>query len=1148
MYLGNTKGPRRESCSVIFQLQLHAPINCSLAYWSYMQAAGLVRTGLCPRLVRRVLLYVTVLSSVCWSAPAATSTSLAVLPGNSVAERMILTFTATVSAGGNPAGTGLVKFCDMQTAIYCEDGTLLGSVWLAKNGTATLRMPLSFGSHKIQAVFQGTSAYGASSSAPAVVNVSTGSASTNTSITSSQYYGYGGLYQVQAAITGAPVPAISGTLAFLDGSNGNFNLGSVSVGSSSLNFTPLASVGGASLQQPQYTAVGDFNGDGKLDFVVASNVANAAQVFLGKGDGTFTPSANLTTNGSNGMLTADFNGDGLLDIAILEVSTISVYAGRGDGTFTLASTTSTGDWGYSFAIGDFNEDGIPDFAVTENYINSVQLLTGNGDGSFKPGASYRTGNNPEGIVATDFNRDGYIDLAFVNQVDKTATLLFGGANGTFTTGPTISLPASPYTLAAGDFNGDGIPDLAISAQLSGGEIFLGAGDGTFTQIAALTCGPSGAGYGIETSDFNQDGKTDLLVGGTIFLGDGTGKFSLLTYVGGNGSPVSIGDVNSDGSPDLLTPVYSSYSPYNGNVYVSLSQAAAPVSVAPLRVLGPGAHSVFASYGGDALHAPSQSSALAMAGAKISTSLSLDIYPGTTVSTGVNTQFVAKVSPQSIGAYVATGTMTFKDGATVLGTGSVSSGQASLSTNTLVTGSHTISVSYSGDTNFLSSNSPSKIVNVSGATTPTITWPTPVAISYGTALTTTQLNASSGGVAGTFVYTPAAGTMLSAGTKTLSVTFTPTDTSMYTSATTTVQLVVNKAALNVIVNNAVMTYGGIVPTFTAKYSGFLNGDTSAVLTGTPALNAGVTATSPAGTYTITGSEGNLAAANYSFVFFNGMLTIDRATLIVSANNDTKTYGQSKSYGPGSTAFTSNGLQNSETIGSVTITASGGSAANGAVGSYVLSPSAAVGGTFTATNYSVTYVNGTLTVNKAPLTITANDQTKTYGNTFNFTNLMFTAAGLQNGETVGAVSESSTGADASAPVSGSPYGILPTNARGGTFLASNYTITYVPGWLTITTRFTSTAINKDAPDPSKRGTPFTVTVTVTTSYATAAGTVSVALADPANTTCTVTLSAGRGSCTMTPPASDPNDTYRLTATYPGDGNYSPSTSPSVNHHVN
>ncbi len=112
-------------------------------------------------------------------------------------------------------------------------------------------------------------------------------------------------------------------------------------------------------------------------------------------------------------------------------------------------------------------------------------------------------------------------------------------------------------------------------------------------------------------------------------------------------------------------------------------------------------------------------------------------------------------------------------------------------------------------------------------------------------------------------------------------------------------------------------------------------------------------------------GGTTAPNYTLVGASGSVTVTTATLSITANDDSKTYGQTKSYGAGSTAFTTSPLQNGETIGTVTITASGGTAVSDPAGAYNLIPSAATGGTFSPANYSISYVNGTLTVNPLPV---------------------------------------------------------------------------------------------------------------------------------------------------------------------------------------
>jgi RHS repeat-associated protein len=136
------------------------------------------------------------------------------------------------------------------------------------------------------------------------------------------------------------------------------------------------------------------------------------------------------------------------------------------------------------------------------------------------------------------------------------------------------------------------------------------------------------------------------------------------------------------------------------------------------------------------------------------------------------------------------------------------------------------------------------------------------------------------VPGTFVYTPAVGTVLAAGSQTLSVTFTPTNTTQYNTVTASVPLTVNKAVLTVTASNASRVYGAANPTFTDTLTGFVNGDTSSVVSGAPSLTTTATTTSAPGSYPITSAAGTLSAANYSFTFVNGTLTVTTTTQTIS----------------------------------------------------------------------------------------------------------------------------------------------------------------------------------------------------------------------------------------------------------------------------
>ncbi len=260
------------------------------------------------------------------------------------------------------------------------------------------------------------------------------------------------------------------------------------------------------------------------------------------------------------------------------------------------------------------------------------------------------------------------------------------------------------------------------------------------------------------------------------------------------------------------------------------------------------------------------------------------------------------------------------------------------------------------------------------------------------------------------------------------------------------LTVNPATLTYTATAASRTYGAGNPAFSGSVSGFVNGETLATATtGSASFTSAATTGSGVGSYAIDGS--GLTANNGNYIFAQAAgnataLTVNKAALTVTASNASKSYGQA----PTLTLFTSNGLQNGETVGSVTETSAGTTTtASVAGGPYTITPSAATGGTFNLGNYNITYATGLLTVNPAPLTVTASSASKSYGQTPTLT--AFTHSALQNGETIGSVTETSPGTSATASVAGGPYTITPSAATGGTFNPSNYTISYATGQLTV-----------------------------------------------------------------------------------------------------
>jgi sugar lactone lactonase YvrE len=186
------------------------------------------------------------------------------------------------------------------------------------------------------------------------------------------------------------------------------------------------------------------------------------------------------------------------------------------------------------------------------------------------------------------------------------------------------------------------------------------------------------------------------------------------------------------------------------------------------------------------------------------------------------------------------------------------------------GSVAIEAMQAGDSSYLAASSVKKTIIVAKAM-PAIAWPTPKSIVYGTKLGPSQLDARSP-VAGKFVYTPDAGTVLAVGSYNLSVTFTPTSAADYVDAKATVTIEVTKAVLTVTARNLSVAKGSPIPKLTATYTGFVNGDTAKVLSGAPTLSTNATSSSPVGTYTIIVKQGTLTAKSYTFKLVDGHLKI------------------------------------------------------------------------------------------------------------------------------------------------------------------------------------------------------------------------------------------------------------------------------------
>ena len=328
----------------------------------------------------------------------------------------------------------------------------------------------------------------------------------------------------------------------------------------------------------EYTAVADVNRDGKQD-VIVSNFNGTINVLLGNGNGTFGAPKTIASlaAGSYPIATADFNRDGIADLAVLDPTkeSVSIYLGRGDGTFEAAKTQVVGNSPAYMVIGDLNGDGKPDVVLSASHtiagVKTVgfMVMLGAGTGYLHAPQFIASKNGVGGWVLTvgDVNNDGHLDVVTTDGFQSAETFL-GNGNGTFRELSPISLYESPSDILLADLYGNGKLDLVIGNfgyQEFPGTVGVmeGFGDGTFSQNAiSLTTGYLPAW--VAAADMNGDGRQDLVVGNSysnsisVLISKGGGNFSqtpddyatprLLNGVGQG--PMAIGDFDGDKRPDV----------------------------------------------------------------------------------------------------------------------------------------------------------------------------------------------------------------------------------------------------------------------------------------------------------------------------------------------------------------------------------------------------------------------------------------------------------------------------------------------------------------------------------------------------------------------------------------------------------------------
>ena len=268
---------------------------------------------------------------------------------------------------------------------------------------------------------------------------------------------------------------------------------------------------------PQGVCVADINGDFHPDIVSANSSSNNVSVLLNNGGGGFGPSTNYAVGSSpRSIAAADLNNDGRLDVAVGNVSSneISVLRNAGSGTFSAAVNMGVGTAPSGLILEDLNSDGFVDIAVADRGSNHVAVLPNNGDGTFTSAFVFAVGSAPNSLIANDLDNDGDVDLATANGTSNNISLLFNNGNATFPVATNVEVGANtqPIALYANDLNHDGAIDLAV-ANLTSSDvvIFLNNGNGTLAAGSPATLGSGVGPRAIVGLDVGNNGGLHLLV-------------------------------------------------------------------------------------------------------------------------------------------------------------------------------------------------------------------------------------------------------------------------------------------------------------------------------------------------------------------------------------------------------------------------------------------------------------------------------------------------------------------------------------------------------------------------------------------------------------------------------------------------------------
>ena len=765
--------------------------------------------------------------------------------------------------------------------------------------------------------------------------------------------------------------------------------------------------------QPVSIAIGDFDGNGKADLATANQGSNNVSILLGNGSGSFGAKTNFVAGTYTiSIAIGDFNSDGKADIATANGGSdnVSVLLGYGTGSFSAANNFSVGTTPYSVAIGDLNGDGKTDIISSNANSGNLSILLGDGTGSFAAANNWIS--SASGGAIGDFNGDGKADWVTASSVAKVQL---------YTTPPATT--SATYNAATGALviTGTGFAALASGYDIVVSKLTLtGEGGATYTLTSANVEITSATQFTVTLNATDKTAVNQILnkngvssTSGTTYnlaatedWDTGTAAAAVIADLTGNGITVS----NAVPTVSGVTSSTANGS-YKAGAVISIQvnfTEAVTVTGPPQLTLETGATDEVINYASGSGTSTliftytvqlgdissdldyQSTTALALNGGTVKDAASNNATltlpaVGAAGSLGANKEIAIVKSDQTI-IFNALPTKTYGNSdfapvATASSGLTVTYSSSNTNVATIVSsqihiigaGTCTIYADQAGDANYLAAPQGSQTLTVSTATlTATADNQSKV---YGAASPTLTFQYS-GWVNGveTIDTSPSISTTVdgtsNVGTYDNSITLTGGTDNNYTFNLVAGKFDVTKAVLTATADNQTKVYGASNPTLTLVYSGWVNGVET--IDTPPSISTTVDGTSNVGTYdnsiTLTGGTDN----NYTFSLVAGKFDVTKAVLTVTADAQTKVYGEAND----ALTIQYSGWQNGNGIADLTTAPTAGTTVT------VTSPVAVYAGAITLAggmdeNYSFSYVPADYEVTKAVLTITADAQTKVYG---------------------------------------------------------------------------------------------------------------------------------------------------------------------------